>query len=321
MKKFFLSIAALMTAVCVNAQDYEVRTLTFEDNDFKGVTANFAGKLDWSSLIDNPQYGGPMLYPEDFDEESGDRLYFWYDECNTELFSQLTNAYMDGAYWGGGIAISNYIEPDIAKGDYNHQLAVPVSNGSDNFAMVFCNSNPTLSEYNPQVEMTFMDGMKHIVESMNISPSTYVLNSIKIGNDFAKALTAEGDFLTITIYGFADDAETGSVSLNIAKDGTFLEGWTTLDLTSLGAVDKLMLTMNSNDASYGYINHPAYFAMDDVKVRFEKGTTAIASLTTSAPQSAAAVYDMQGRRVTTGNGVNSQLPKGIYIINGKKVMR
>ena len=36
-------------------------TLTFEDADYKGGT-NFAGKSDWSSLIDSPQYGGSMLY-------------------------------------------------------------------------------------------------------------------------------------------------------------------------------------------------------------------------------------------------------------------
>lgn len=40
---------------------YELRVLTFEDADYKGGT-NFAGKSDWSSLIDSPQYGGSMLY-------------------------------------------------------------------------------------------------------------------------------------------------------------------------------------------------------------------------------------------------------------------
>ena len=40
---------------------YELRVLTFEDADYKGGT-NFAGGNDWTSLIDDPQYGGKLLY-------------------------------------------------------------------------------------------------------------------------------------------------------------------------------------------------------------------------------------------------------------------
>lgn len=41
-----------VTAFAVDdAQDYELRVLTFEDADYKGGT-NFAGGNDWSSLID-----------------------------------------------------------------------------------------------------------------------------------------------------------------------------------------------------------------------------------------------------------------------------
>ena len=58
---------------------YEIRTLTFEDPDYKGDT-NYAGGTNWSSLIDNPQYGGPLLYPQ-----GADTAYNWYDKGNTEL--------------------------------------------------------------------------------------------------------------------------------------------------------------------------------------------------------------------------------------------
>ena len=42
-------------------EDYDLRVLTFEDADYKGGV-NFAGGTDWSSLIDDPQYGGTLLY-------------------------------------------------------------------------------------------------------------------------------------------------------------------------------------------------------------------------------------------------------------------
>ena len=42
---------------------YELRVLTFEDADYKGGT-NFAGKSDWSSLIDSPQVMPcPTMHP------------------------------------------------------------------------------------------------------------------------------------------------------------------------------------------------------------------------------------------------------------------
>jgi len=245
-----------------------VRTLTFEDEDFKGTTKNFAGKLDWSSLIDD-QYGGPMLYPEDFDEDEGDILYYWYDEGNTEVYSELVNAWMDGAFWGGGIAISNYIDADLANGDNNHQLAIPTSNGSKNFAVVYCNSNSTISPYNPQTTLSIVDGKKHVIKSMKISPTLYQLAVAKNGNGIAKALTDADDYLTLTIHGMQGNEAKTSLTIDMARAGVFLQDWTTIDLTSLGAVDGLMFTMDTNDQSYGYANQPTYFAFDDLKIQFD----------------------------------------------------
>jgi hypothetical protein len=61
---------------------YELRILTFEDQDVKfyPYTLDYAGVeiTKWSELIDNPQYGGPLTY--------GDYMntaYTWWDESNT----------------------------------------------------------------------------------------------------------------------------------------------------------------------------------------------------------------------------------------------
>jgi len=266
MKRFFYSLAVLMTAVCANAQNYEVRTLTFEDSDFKGTSLNFAGELNWSSLID-AQTGGPMLYPDSFNGEE-DEIYNWYDQGNTEVYSELSNTWMDGCYWGGGIAISNYIDADSNNGDSDHQLSVPKSNGSDNFAVAYCSGNTTL---------TILDGKTHVIESMLISPTTYQLNVAKNGNGSAKALTEEGDYLTLTIHGMVGTTEKATVDVDLARDGVFMEDWTNIDLTSLGEVDGLLFTMDSNDTGDWGINQPVYFAFDDLKVRFEIEAAGIAT--------------------------------------------
>ena len=67
-KRIFSLLLALVMAVSLlpvsafaEGEDYDLRVLTFEDADYKGGT-NFAGGSNWSSLIDDPQYMGPLLY-------------------------------------------------------------------------------------------------------------------------------------------------------------------------------------------------------------------------------------------------------------------
>ena len=62
-KRIFSLLLALVMAVSLlpvsafaEGEDYDLRVLTFEDTDYKGGT-NFANGNNWSSLIDNPQYG------------------------------------------------------------------------------------------------------------------------------------------------------------------------------------------------------------------------------------------------------------------------
>ncbi|MBQ7388305.1 MAG: DUF4465 domain-containing protein [Paludibacteraceae bacterium] len=234
---------------------YELRTLTFEDADAKGIVNFNTGDETWSSLIDEQQYNGTLLYPTD----GAAPLYGWHDENNTEIISTFTNSWNDNKFWGGGIAISNYIDNNLSNGDADHQLSVPSSNGSNNFAVTYCTA-----------EFSFADGI-HEIESLSISPTIYQLNVSKNGNAFAKALTGKGDYLSIVFTGYNNDvASENVVKFDLVRDGNFVETWTEVSLLALGKVDKVVLTMESNDMSYGYLNQPQYFAFDNVKVRFDK---------------------------------------------------
>lgn len=73
-------------------EDYDLRVLTFEDADYKGGV-NFAGGTDWSSLIDDPQYGGTLLYGSGGGVASEDEAYKWTDENNTWLHNVLSQGY------------------------------------------------------------------------------------------------------------------------------------------------------------------------------------------------------------------------------------
>ena len=63
-KSIFL--AALCLANVALAQDYELRTLTFEDADahFTPYTLDYANKTisTWSDLVDDAQYNGTLTY-------------------------------------------------------------------------------------------------------------------------------------------------------------------------------------------------------------------------------------------------------------------
>ena len=229
MKKFFTLLAVSLGFLSATAQD----VVTFEGDYF-------------SSKIDDPQYMGPQLY--------GDGTYNWTDE-KTTLSSELTDLYMDGCYWGGGVAISNYIEPDINKGSYNTQLAVPVSNGSENFAVV----------YGDYTYVYFNDGEARTIKSMDVCPTTYLLNSEMLGDGFAGTLAGDPNgWFKVTVV--ADDDDDNFVEFYLCKDGVVQQGWETVDLSSLGEVSMLTFYFSGSDMGSWGLNTPAYFAFDNMKI-------------------------------------------------------
>ena len=221
-----------------NKVDPNLVTLTFEESK-------------WNALIDSPQYNGPLLYGDNA------KNYGWTDET-TQLSGGMTLAWGgDYGFAEGGIAISNYIDGNISEPrSYTDQLAVPVSNGSKNFAVVYCDAT-----------MKFADGVAREIVSMDVIGTTYLLGVIKNGDGYAKALTEKGDYLNVIMTGYNGEKETGTTKLAIALEGGFLTKWYTKDMTSLGKVTSVSFTMESNDVSSWGMKAPKYFAFDNVVVR------------------------------------------------------
>ena len=237
MKKYLLTLAVLgmsmmVFTACDDEEKENLATLTFEGEK-------------WNALIDNPQYNGTLLYGEKATS------YKWSDE-QTGLNGGLTLAW--GGQYGfseGGVAISNYIDADLANhASYNYQLAVPASNGSKNFAVVYCDA-----------KISFAEGVKRVVRSMVIGPTTYELGVVTNGDGYAASLK-DGGNLTITIT--ADNGKT--LDVDMARNGKIMTTWTEVDLSSLGAVNSLTFTMDGSDRSDYGVKHPKYFAFDNVIV-------------------------------------------------------
>ncbi len=236
MKKFLYLAVALCAGFAMTSceSDEENMTiLTFEGDQ-------------WTALVDNPQYNGPLLYGE------GKDTYDWSDHI-TGLQGGLTRAW--GGTYGyseGGIAVSNYVCDSLEKhSNYNYQLEVPVSNGSQNFAVVYCDAT-----------LNFAKGVKRMIRSMDVCPTTYLLGVETYGDGYAKALTEAGDNMVLTI-----TADNGAkMDVDFARDGNILKTWKRIDLSSLGKVNSLTFTMDGSDKSNWGVKHPKYFAFDNVRV-------------------------------------------------------
>ena len=280
--------AAQPITVLPASSAYELRVLTFEDADYKGDT-NFAGGNDWTSLIDNPQYGGKLLYPDGSGTTDVNKAYTWTDLNNTELTHTLPKSWDNYCYWGGGHAISHYNSSDfVAHGDFNHQLTVYNKNasagvdvtggghnGSDNFAVHFGykdNSGYTDSQILPS--FSFVDAVERVVDHMYVNNITYALNCYLNGNGLTAKIGPD-DWVKLTATGYnAAGEKTGDASIYLCNGPEhIITDWTKFDLSGLGKVLKVEFNITgSSDNGHGF-SQPAYFAYDDVAVRFEKTPT------------------------------------------------
>ncbi len=263
---------SMIVRVQVKVVTVERRVLTFEDADakFTPYTLDYCSKeiTKWSDLIDDKQYGGTMLYGDGYGMDSP---YYWYDEGNTELAHVMQNVYDSYCFWTGGHAVSNYAGTNLSEGDFNHQLMVYGTgghNGSANFAIHFGYVGLTSEDLLP--ELMFYDG-EHVVESMWIMNTVYALNCY-ISGDAMTAPIGTDDWVKIVATGF--DAAGNKVSETSFYTGNgpdnIVRDWTKWDLSVLGKVAKIRFNITGtvrND--YGF-SLPAYFAYDDVTVRFYK---------------------------------------------------
>ncbi|MBR3287280.1 MAG: DUF4465 domain-containing protein [Bacteroidales bacterium] len=258
----------------VGPRHFELRVLTFEDADYK-ASENYLGFKSWSSLIDDPQYGGQLLYGE---SGWGPTDYNWYDENNTFIGHVFPVNWGTTSFAGGGHAISNYMEADLSKGDYTLQLALyrpdgattgGGHNGSENFCVHMGYHDNSGYSGDNLPELYFGDGVARVIDHMYVNNTLYALNVFKNGNSFAPAI-GEGDWVKIIATGYNEDGEeTGTCEFYLGEGpDKIVTDWTKWNLSSLGEVLTVSFNITGTaDNGYGF-SQPAYFAYDDVAVRF-----------------------------------------------------
>lgn len=108
-----------------------------------------------------------------------------------------------------------------------------------------------------------------VVDHMYVTMTTYLANCVANGNGLT-APAGKDDWVKLVAIGYDEDGKevaTRPEFYLVGAEGNILE-WTKWDLSALGKVVKIDFNVTgSNDNGYGF-SQPAYFAYDDVAVRF-----------------------------------------------------
>lgn len=263
---FTLLIAAIaLTAGCTKEETTgpkkKMLTLTFEDSTFSGgdnESDSVIANSWWAQYIDSPQYGGNLLY--------GGKGYAWYDNTTT-LSSSLPDYWGDGTFFGGGIAISNYVENPISV-TYEKQLTIgstPVS--GKNFAVCYVATN----EAPPFIEFKYGEG---VVDNLYVMPTAYTNEIVQNGNAFASAMSQNG-YIRIEATGIdKSGVAVGTIAMYL-YDGRMYSSWKKWSLAELGVVKRIEFRMYEGvvengqriDSTAQYPTYPFYFAIDNITVQ------------------------------------------------------
>lgn len=120
----------------------------------------------------------------------------------------------------------------------------------------------------------------HQAIAMNVTNTAYAYHAMKSGDQFATAFGPD-DWFKLTIRGYEEEnatgSETGSIEFLLANGTNIVDGWVSIDLTSISAhARSLGFELTSSDTGEYGMNTPAYFAMGSLTVAPEPGSIALA---------------------------------------------
>ena len=116
---------------------------------------------------------------------------------------------------------------------------------------------------------------------------------------------------------------TGTVKVELAKEGKFIRDWTYVDLSALGQVSEVMFYMEGSDNSYGYLNTPAYFCFDNFGAEKPAGYAAPAmfsfvDLPTAVEAAEKAESEEAVRKIMLNGRILILRGNNVYTIDGRK---
>ena len=266
MKKYFYLLAIACATVtftaCNNDDDAPKEDLpTYDVVTFDGTT--------WDALIDNPQYGGKLLYGEGGDGYKADKDVYEWTDATTSLHSKLNNSDGSWCYWKGGAAVSNYNSNVSESTGSTQQLSIPTglkAHSGSNFLML-TGYNSSYGDSRPVLD--FKDGKARKVLGLWYTASAYFNSVMKYGNNDSCPKATSSTNISVVFEGFDSTGKsTGTVSCTLQNGTTSMTDWTYADLSKLGTISSLKVDYTYTDDmknDYGYCA-PGYVAVDDITI-------------------------------------------------------
>lgn len=270
---------------------YTLRTLTFEDEDtgFAPYDCEFYYAMTYEYDYKEISVWSDYI-PRDGQYGKGHGSYEWYDENNTELaFLKPT---ID-SWWGisGHAGISDYVgdDDDIASfHDDNMLFLIDLqaynvtggANGSKNFCSQYGYLDPEEYEtiYSPEgvlPGLQFYDEKPRVIDHMYVTNTSYAYGILVNGEcDFGGSYVLNDEsYFKIVAYGYdslEDTEPTVTEFYLLNTNQRFITEWTKWDLSVLGPIVRVEFNLVAGYQGYGSYGLviPAYFAYDDVAVRF-----------------------------------------------------
>lgn len=197
---------------------------------------------------------------------------------------QNGSAYAEETFTSGSAAFNNYHGMDTTWG-YSYWGNFAYSNRTDTTSTGMAGQYSAIAGgadsgqnygivYVASPVITFANTTR--VDSIAVTNNNYAYYSMLNGDSFAKKFGGDSgndaDWFLLTITGKNISGNvTGTVNFYLADyrftnngQDYIINNWTDVDLTSLGTIKSLQFALSSSDNSSGYMNTPAYFAIDNV---------------------------------------------------------
>ena len=271
--------------------------------DFESITLTPNSAWDGSDLSGTPN-SGATLYDSTF-VFSG-----------LEITNQWSLQFGAPGYLSGGWVFSNIMDdvtPALA-GAY-HSYAGEGANGSDNYAITYIGTGQIIQLENNETA-TFA--------SIDITNNNYAAHSMLNGDILAKKFGGttgnDEDWFLLDIIGYdANGIVTDTIKFYLAdyrftdnSEDFIIKDWATVDLSSLGEINKIRFEQSSSDNSGGYMNTPSYLAIDNLSFGF----TSVEESTSRS----LSIYPNPSNSIITFNEVIEQGNLSIYSISGQNVI-
>jgi hypothetical protein len=160
---------------------------------------------------------------------------------------------------------------DIITPGFDNQYSVyDATNGTNKFALYY-------PPFGTDAFASFPAGVEYTIRSISICNSSYTALSMKNGDNYSKKFGGttgnDKDWFKMTAIGYnAAGDSVKSVDFYLAdyrfddnsKD-YIVSKWTTVDLSSLGKINKMTFRLSSTDNSVWGMNTPAYVCLDNLK--------------------------------------------------------